>query len=666
MPIKIGNTQGFGSFYSISEACIQFYGTYDDGVDTGRAEKMRAVVILQPTTPLHGMACHRSGAKYRIRGLDQFKVDFGAGEESLKLPADGTNFIERTDLASWHGRSVGGAEGINQVLANKNYDDASSGAAARGKYPFHSAADIEIPESAEDTFQFKGGTGEVIVEVRAADTDELVQTIRLEFPDGEFKIPRTVGAVRDSEVTHRYASRNFTGWPWGVYNEDSLVGLQVAGALEGGRDAKNPDPTAGDSRMIGALPDVPAERFRPHEGFITPGAQWGHTLAANTGHRYHGAKFGRMAPVANYDNWRIGRYPDVPPCVGTHVTRTDGLPGEWDTGFGDQKDGPHINKPDEGDTALYDSQRGQNRPPYILGYNQGFASATTEYFSPNRQIPSSMMLGSLPTGIQRMLPWQTLLFHSRPEDPTHPGRQDPPDHLLADLFWMPVVEPYAISQPMSTAGKINMNYEIQPFTYIKRETGLRGVMKSTRFLALPIDDVNIYKPLDPANDHTRAPDRRHSIDIGETLKAFEAKFAAGDLFRSATEICEIDLIPEGYTKSDMPAFWQANRLTGDNIREKPYVDIYPRLTTKSNTFTVHVRTQVLQKARSTPADEWIPGRDQVTAEFQGSSLIERFIDPNSDDLPDFAELTVSNPTAPELDIDQYYRFRVVNSKRFIP
>ena len=276
-----------------------------------------------------------------------------------------------------------------------------------------------------------------------------------------------------------------------------------------------------------------------------------------------------------------------------------------------------------------------------------------------------MMLGSLPTGIQRNRPWQTLLFHSRPEDPNHPGRTNPPDHLLADLFWMPVVEPYAVSQPLATSGKVNMNYQIQPFTYIKRDTGLRAVMKATKFLALESGLVNTYKPLDPGNDFARVPNRRRAIDLDKTLAAFDAKFAGGDLFRSATQICEMDLIPKGHTGT-MAAFWQANQLTGDNLREKPYVDIYPRLTTKSNTFTVHIRTQVLKKARSTPPDEWVPGRDLVASEYQGSSIVERYIDPADTTLPDFAQLAISDPTSSALDIDSYYRYRILNTQRFSP
>ncbi|HLK98337.1 MAG TPA: Verru_Chthon cassette protein A, partial [Hymenobacter sp.] len=376
------------------------------------------------------------------------------------------------------------------------------------------------------------------------------------------------------------------------------------------------------------------------------------------------------------------RQPDVPSRVGNAVTRLDLSPGDWDTGFGDQKDGPYINKPDEGDTAFNDNQNGEIRPPYLLGFNQGFAAGLGEYFSPNRQIPSPLMLGSIPTGVQRFRPWQTLLFHPRPEDPQHPGRESPPDHLLADLFWMPVVEPYAISQPFATSGKINMNYQIQPFTHIRRDTGLRAVMKSTKFLALPLAASSSYKPLDPGNNRARTPNARKAIDlptapgvVPNTLKAFDVQFKAG-LFRSATQICEINLMPAGVPvqppagldelNSAMAAFWRNNPLTGDNVREKPYVDIYPRLTTKSNVYNIHMHVQVLKKAANTPPDQWVQNRDQVLSEYRGSSIVERYIDANDSRLPDFASQFAANPSDSSLNIDQYYRMRVVSTKTFTP
>ena len=110
-------------------------------------------------------------------------------------------------------------------------------------------------------------------------------------------------------------------------------------------------------------------------------------------------------------------------------------------------------------------------------------------FSPNRLVQSAGCFGSLPTGVASNVPWQTLLFRpdswflsqstAKPEN-RHYGSKYPRDHLFMDLFWMPVVEPYAISEPFETRGKINMNYQILPFTYIKRATALHALFKSEK------------------------------------------------------------------------------------------------------------------------------------------------------------------------------------------
>ena len=360
------------------------------------------------------------------------------------------------------------------------------------------------------------------------------------------------------------------------------------------------------------------------------------------------------------------------------MTRADSGPGDWDTGVGDQRDGAYINKPDEGD-SLTAALGG--RLPYAPGSMAGYASATNIYFSPNRQIPSPLMFGSLPTGIQRFKPWQTLLFHPRPEDPGHPGNQSPKDHLLADLFWMPVVEPYAISQPFATNGKINLNYQILPFTYIQRSTGIHAVMRSTKFSAIPVADASTYKPTDAwyyaPNKPPNNPNRKRSIDVSKTLADFEAKFTSNQVFKSASQICEINLLPlnePGVNSSaDMASFWNANRLTGDNLRERPYVNLYSRLTTKSNTYTVHVCAQLLKKVPGTaPGSFFDPDgsasgpKDQILSEYRGSAIIERYIDLNDPKLPDFAGLFSVDPSDPALNMNQYYKFRVVSQKRFDP
>ena len=109
----------------------------------------------------------------------------------------------------------------------------------------------------------------------------------------------------------------------------------------------------------------------------------------------------------------------------------------------------------------------------------------------------------------------------------------------------------------------------------------------------------------------------------------------------------------------MASWWTGYTLTGDNSKERPYARIYPKLTTKSNSFTVHFRVQVLKKSPATPADQWVEGRDIVASEYRGSTLIERYIDPNNASIPDFATNTSAN-------IDDYYRFRVIQTRRFAP
>ena len=109
----------------------------------------------------------------------------------------------------------------------------------------------------------------------------------------------------------------------------------------------------------------------------------------------------------------------------------------------------------------------------------------------------------------------------------------------------------------------------------------------------------------------------------------------------------------------MTTWWTNYTPTGDNSKERPYARIYPKLTTKSNSFTVHFRVQVLKKSPAPPVDQWVEGRDIVASEYRGSTLIERYIDPNNTSIPDFATNTSAN-------IDDFYRFRVIQTRRFAP
>jgi hypothetical protein len=155
------------------------------------------------------------------------------------------------------------------------------------------------------------------------------------------------------------------------------------------------------------------------------------------------------------------------------------------------------------------------------------------------------------------------------------------------------------------------------------------------------------------------------IDANETLAAWETRFANNQPFISASEICDMFLVPQGRTLGNIAVFWDDNTLTSDNEREKPYSDLYPRLTTKSNTYTVHLCVQALQPLLNKGAI-FNPQTDFVeTGEHRGSYILERYIDPNDTRLAtiDFASLPLGDPSG---NIDTYYRFRVISSKKLVP
>jgi uncharacterized protein (TIGR02600 family) len=280
------------------------------------------------------------------------------------------------------------------------------------------------------------------------------------------------------------------------------------------------------------------------------------------------------------------------------------------------------------------------------------------------------MFGSLSSGVKRNLPWQTLLFNPNPAigtDPTsHPGfgsATTPPDSLLLDLFWMPVAEPYAISDRLSTAGKINMNYQIAPFTHIQRSTGMYAALKNLQIPAIQDSLSSTYKRPETFPIPQSAGSMRHPINVSQTLKQFDARFSEGKIFRSPTEITSLFLIPEGQNwvstpfseatlRSNAATWWSTRRLTGDNLRERPYNALYPLLTTQSNVYTVHVKAEALkQRPESKASGSFTQGRDTVEASVESAFTIERYLNPEA--------TTVSDDTIP---LGSQYLLRVINRR----
>ena len=190
---------------------------------------------------------------------------------------------------------------------------------------------------------------------------------------------------------------------------------------------------------------------------------------------------------------------------------------------------------------------------------------------------------------------------------------------------------------------------------------MRAVLQGTQIGVIPEDNPRGYsKFYNPA----AAWDPQYNLDInlGETLTSFQNRFSAGNVFLTPSEITELPLVPEGRTLANTAAFWNQHRVTGENIKERPYATIYPRLTTKSNVFNVHYRVQTLRKKPGSDARLWDESKDNVVAQLRGNAIIERFIDMNrTAGVPDYALPENANKTAETL-----YRFRILSNQEFNP
>jgi uncharacterized protein (TIGR02600 family) len=360
-------------------------------------------------------------------------------------------------------------------------------------------------------------------------------------------------------------------------------------------------------------------------------------------------------------NGTLGNGTGLEGIVGGTFTVENEVDGSWDWTMtpGMRMDGGFLSRPDQDYQTLFldFSDNAFVGTPYFLRYT-AYGTPGTNYFSPNRQVASPVILGSIPTSLTSG--WQTLAFSPNPAvGSAHPGLDSPPDHLWLDQFWMPVSEPFPISDQFSTAGKVNLNYAIVPFRYIQRKTALNALMKSIWVSSLPNTAAGDYKsPFFMRQAGTRT---RFGIDVEETLLDFDAKFASGDIFRSASQICEMFLAPEGTTLSSAKtSYWTSRNLTSDNQREQPYDALYSRSTTKSNSYTVHWRVQALRKTPGSTPSQWDESRDSDVSELRGSTLIERYINPNETEIPDYAKDNSAE------SLSQFYKWRTVAENYFQP
>lgn len=473
-------------------------------------------------------------------------------------------------------------------------------------------------------------------------TGNLIQSFQLDLPDGQLPMPSfSVGLKADIEDRFRDSQR---GGVEKLYSQSDVIRSMV--------------PAHSDYRIITGKRVITPELFKPHPDWNSR-KKMAHSLTGPLG-PLPGATYARGL-IEGVEYGERAR-PDLP-MAAFGEDRKDGgqrgesdpnITGDFDNGVGPAPDGAYANRPDDGDVRTIEG----NEYPYFDSLETATRQGASA-FSPNKVVAGPGSLGSLPTGVQDNVAWQTLLL--RPQE-GHYGQTPglPKDHLLLDLFWMPVVEPYAISEPFSTAGKINLNYDIMPFRYIKRATALHALFKGEKMLAIPAAMGKVYKN----NAGNQA--WRHFINARTTLQQWEDKFDDGLGFISPSQICEMYLVPDiremrgDFSIGKMETFWKKHALTGDNSRERPYANMYPRLTTRSNVFKVHMIAQTIQKVKGSDPTKFDNKRDKISGVYRGSAIIERSIDPADRDIGDY----VRNLQLPSLDT--FYTYRITNEKQFNP
>jgi len=428
----------------------------------------------------------------------------------------------------------------------------------------------------------------------------------------------------------------------------------------------------GDARVAAGKRLLDADSFVAHPDFADRNKRHAHSLTMADGSKHVGYSSGRdFIPTARYPRAKEPDFPISPaeadfaaPSPPTYPFSMDpAVTGDWDNGLGAHLDGSFINYPNGmpfiwGDDLLWFDRLGNQDP--------SDGTHDSPFFSAKRAIPSPGTFGSLPTGVQSNIPWRTLLF--RP-DTQHYGASEAPDHLWMDLFRMPTVDPEGISDRWAEKGKINLNYQILPFSYIQRSTAMHALLKSERMLAIPTTAAREYK-------NEGGTDYRFPIDAATTLLQAEDRFSAGQFFRTASEFCEIYLVPDapgaprdrntlgapvGGDYPSMRDFWQAHALTGDNSKERPYTTLYSNLTTRSNRFKVHVQAQTITKSDESDPDTFDPSLDTISDQTATAAFIQRrIVDTPAEQVPGY----MLNPDAPRLDFRAVFEIEPITERPF--
>ena len=729
------------------------YVDEDGDLMADKTKTMQMFIILEPFCPVPGSPAATPAVRYRIKGLDKVKIE---GRALFKDKFAGINRC--VSMGAGDRRVIEGATGFNgiasQFLDDKGapkkvgIDNEDSG------FPFVSA-EVKFDTAVNSKtglieFTAEPITLEILSAFGKTGDDDAIQTLRIPLPS-RCKIPVPRLSVSNKEAADERIQNRFVLVTEKnevrqrlIQNGDVVRSIEADPSLPWRGDLRvlaalgtrsnppvtyraDPDTQGDQSRCVFPSPEELAARFATTE----ESKRALHSLRSGA---YIENQFGRadiddqkqktadtgekLIPGFNYPASFIPAVLSMPResnLTFPGAINADGRFGDWNNGPGLIEDGPYIAKPDYGNNLNESNagpgqmasgyfQRGGDFHPDPKGVNT----------APYRQISSAIAFGSLPTGVyprgtgEAPRPWQTLLFCPNPpsrqteagtalDAKDHFGFLSPPDHTWLEFFWMPVMDPYPLSPGCSTIGKVNMNYQIMPYAYIQRATAMHAALRGVRITAIPSSAASAGAGDDFYKNPTRITDKefRYPVNATATLKGFdEERFKKGDVFRTASEICEMFLVPKRFGESEtggtgstsdhdygkakptiglaynkMVDWWSgqpgnaadAFEATGDNTRESPYAQLYPRLCTRSNVFQVHYRVQLIRKSRSTAVDTVDLTKDQFAAEYRGSTTVERYLDPNDKEVPDFA--STGNTTQA---LDDFYRYRIISRQPFTP
>ena len=697
--------KSYGRFPTVTELAIVFFPTE---VTEGKVTKMKAFIILEPFVAATGQPACTPAVRYRISGMEKWRL----GDVELGFPNGGETNAPRMNRCVFPASQAFGGNaapfnGMASQFLKPGGSPKSEVLNDENEFPFYSSEiSLATANVANGKLAFKGG--EITLEIRPglppSSTPDVLQTINMVVPDFNVTVPVE---APNSPITIKTLGERFrieAGKQDLIWEGDVVRSLEVS--IEG--------PSKGDYRVLAGLPLVTADYFALSTSTDSTARQ-AHSLrngmhligradVVTPGHLVEGISTppGIPAPAA------------APGLLG--AKNSFGRPGDWDNGPGLIEDGPYVSRSDFGNLRNEIASLERNppsndftRPGSYFGREGPFLSdldgLTT---TPLRQMSSAVAFGSLPTGVYgEPQPWQTLLFCPnppsrqsapgvtlKPED--HFGFTQVPDHQWLEFFWMPATEPRPLSVALATEGKVNLNHQIMPFTYIRRATAMHGALQGVRITAFHQSATSALDthPKTPNPKDPTELEFRYPVNAFETLRGMdEDRFNQGDIFRSAAEICETFLVPKragepdrpgaasvnsghdygtatattGLTRAAMLDWWNGSgeqagfQPTGDNTRESPYAQLYPRLCTRSNVYQVHYKVQFLRKSRSTAPDVWDEVKDRVAAEQRGSATFERYLDATDTTQPDYVtELNAIRA------VDDEYRYRIIQRQPFAP